>query len=86
MSFSRIKSSNLFTLENDNFFNKKHATNKLLETSVNNTSTSSQIELNLDSISSQNENVNMIQGHLKQCEKLDDDEDEIIDKTKIRGR
>jgi hypothetical protein len=60
-----------------NFFNKKHATNKILETSVNNTSTSSQIELNLDSISSQNENVNMIQGYLNQCEKLDDDEDEI---------
>jgi hypothetical protein len=55
------------------FFNKKCKTKENIEININNTSTSSQIELNLDSISS--ENVTMIHGQINQCEKLNDDDE-----------
>lgn len=58
------------------FFNKKNKTKENLESNINNTSTSSQIELNLDSISIQTENVTMIHGQINQFGKLND-EDEI---------
>ena len=58
------------------FFNKKNKTKENLESNINNTSTSSQIELNLDTISIQTENVTMIHGQINQFGKLND-EDEI---------